>query len=521
MKKKLFALTLILGVFCTAQAGYLIRGKTVYNDQEFKNFTLTLDHNDEPISAGSMMDDVDYGIVIVRANDPNPPFFRTTIDNINYPVEVRDFHHLENEKYILCGTIAYNGSACAFVAEVDLSSLGNLMYFVIHPEADIYYSIWVGNIQGSPLLDYYACGAKDNRGVIVDIDRVNLRPITLYEADIPWVYHKVIVKQTSSQTVSLVASGRDPDCRFVGFSVMDISSATSLNYYWRQQTEPASHSVLCDYIFTNNTIVLASSYQDVLTLNRVTFPVSVLPAYRIPFRAPTDEIRYCVQDIGIFETNHVLNPRISVAGYYTASSSLQTTAWFGSVVGLSVASIMKNYYFRPSNGRHEHYKIRGDQSGETYTGGHSEDGHSWGVLFGDPLKLTLVECDRRAERLISTIDLLSWYNFDLRAFPQSNYIPDVLDQSQDNMIVFYNCGPFKGATVPELAMPIEDESEITAFHDRITLKDTPTNTNYQIYNTIGQLIQTGATNPDISTANLSRGVYILRLENGKTVKFVK
>jgi len=67
----------------------------------------------------------------------------------------------------------------------------------------------------------------------------------------------------------------------------------------------------------------------------------------------------------------------------------------------------------------------------------------------------------------------------------------------------------------------EDKSEVTTYYDRITVKDTPTNTNYQIYNTIGQLIQTGTTTPDISTANLSNGIYILRFENGKAFKFVK
>jgi len=37
----------------------------------------------------------------------------------------------------------------------------------------------------------------------------------------------------------------------------------------------------------------------------------------------------------------------------------------------------------------------------------------------------------------------------------------------------------------------------------------------------GQLLQFGTTNPDISTAQLSKGMYILRLENGKVYKFVK
>ena len=67
----------------------------------------------------------------------------------------------------------------------------------------------------------------------------------------------------------------------------------------------------------------------------------------------------------------------------------------------------------------------------------------------------------------------------------------------------------------------EDESDIIVFQDRIFLKDVPSNTNYQIYSVIGQLIQTGTTTPDISTAQFGKGVYILRLENGKTFKFVK
>jgi hypothetical protein len=71
-------------------------------------------------------------------------------------------------------------------------------------------------------------------------------------------------------------------------------------------------------------------------------------------------------------------------------------------------------------------------------------------------------------------------------------------------------------------MPLHEiESEITTFYNRITVKDTPSGTNYQIYSVTGQLIQTGTTTPDISTALLSKGMYILRLENGKAFKFVK
>jgi len=45
--------------------------------------------------------------------------------------------------------------------------------------------------------------------------------------------------------------------------------------------------------------------------------------------------------------------------------------------------------------------------------------------------------------------------------------------------------------------------------------------NSQIYSITGQLVQTGTTNPEISTAQLTKGMYILRLENKKAIKFVK
>jgi predicted transcriptional regulator len=53
------------------------------------------------------------------------------------------------------------------------------------------------------------------------------------------------------------------------------------------------------------------------------------------------------------------------------------------------------------------------------------------------------------------------------------------------------------------------------------LKNISSNTFYQIYNVTGQLVQSGTTNPDISTVKLCKGMYILRLESGKAYKFVK
>jgi hypothetical protein len=87
---------------------------------------------------------------------------------------------------------------------------------------------------------------------------------------------------------------------------------------------------------------------------------------------------------------------------------------------------------------------------------------------------------------------------------------------------YSECPPFKGGGNSEFAMlPPEKETEIIAFYNRIIVKEIPINTLYQIYSLTGQLIQTGTTNPDISTAQLSKGIYILRLENGKAFKFVK
>jgi len=90
------------------------------------------------------------------------------------------------------------------------------------------------------------------------------------------------------------------------------------------------------------------------------------------------------------------------------------------------------------------------------------------------------------------------------------------------MTYHYVCTPFKGGNAPEYTMQkSENETEITNFDDRIIVQDTPANTFYQIYTVTGQLIQTGTTNPDISTAQLTKGIYILRLETGKAFKFVK
>ena len=89
------------------------------------------------------------------------------------------------------------------------------------------------------------------------------------------------------------------------------------------------------------------------------------------------------------------------------------------------------------------------------------------------------------------------------------------------MLLLEYCDDFKKGEATESSMSTENEIEIVAFPDRITVTNIPSNSDYQIYNVIGQLMQAGTTSVDISTARLGQGVYILRLGNGKTFKFVK
>ena len=522
MKKFLLFFVLIVSICVTAQAGYKIQGRTTtLIDLGFKNFTLTINNDDEPISAGSMLYAGEHSIVIVQANNPNAYVFPITINGYNEPIEVRDLQYLEN-RYILCGSRGEGQSTHAFVAEIDANFTS--MDFIIHPEVSVYYSIWVRPfIYLGPALPrhYYACGAKDNLGVIAHIVSPSLQLTRLYETDTPWVYHKIIGKQEGNMR-SLIASGRNPNCDLVGFTVFDAQTGTSGNYFWEQLTNPDSHSVLCDYYFANNTIVLASTYRAILTMNLVAFPIPIssqISTYRFPF-VSTPEMGYYVQDIAISPINDVANPRISVAGF-TGSLPGQTAAWLGSVSGLSTSSMLENYYYYyTANGRHEHYKIRFNQNGETYTGGLYKDGYSWGTLFGTPL-IDADYCGSILKYQTPTSDHLDWYPFDLPAVVLSERSPVDFGSETYLMEEVDECEFSKGATTPELIMPVEVESEITTYYDRITVKDIPTNTNYQIYSVTGQLIQTGTTNPGISTAQLNKGVYILRLENGKAYKFVK
>jgi len=254
-------------------------------------------------------------------------------------------------------------------------------------------------------------------------------------------------------------------------------------------------------------------------MNQVVYPIipATVRAYRFNFPSTT---RYYLQDIGITKlTNNTF--RISVAGFKRDPfNPTQTMAWYGYVPGLSTTINMENNDYFETGEHFEHYKIRSQQLND-YTGGYFQSIDGMGALFGTPLTLA-DDCDDRYQSDYTELESIPWSMFFLQqgGTPLPLYIfgeliPYTIDFEKE-------CPPFKGSyPTPELVMPIEEESEITTFYDHITVKDTPMSTNYQIFSIHGQLLQTGTTNPDISTVNISKGIYILRLENGKAFKFVK
>ena len=514
--RRLLFLTLSMSMLLTAQAGYVIRGISVNhpNAENLMNYTLTFDGSNNPIAAGTMHTSFAFGsgrncIVIIDANSSGATAFRIPW----YDIEVRDFHRIADDEYVLCGSRRIDDSEdCAFVAVI--TSGFTVMDFYEYPDATMFYSIWA---ETYPALDYYVCGTHKEEGVIASIDRTSMLLTNFYITDMPWEYHKIIAKRNTDGLLRFVASGRTPDCTQIGFTAIDPSFTTIDNYAWAQNTEPDSHCVVSDDVLNNNTVILASSYGRYVTLNPVTFPfispMQTIVAYRFSRPNLTNNFLY-VQDIGVIQLT-ANSFRISVAGNDRSGSS----AWHGYVVGLSNTSIMTyNFYYRTPYHQYGHYKIRHNPNGE-YTGGYYQDDVSTCALFGTPL--TAAFCDDIITSSTPNIDLLNWTSFNL--MPVDTKIPVHITPFDfpEEMDAYYDCTPFKKGESPELATSPETESEIIAFPDRISLKDVPFNTNYQIYSVIGQLIQTGATTPDISTAQIGRGVYILRLENGKTFKFVK
>jgi hypothetical protein len=179
-----------------------------------------------------------------------------------------------------------------------------------------------------------------------------------------------------------------------------------------------------------------------------------------------------------------------------------------------------NNYYGSSTDQYEHYKVK-YHNGNACTGGFFQGRANAGsALFGTPM-VNAPHCDNTYPSLCACINYEP-SDFNLTTHPFLDSSPYSSFHSIEYPTYSTDCLPFKDeAPDTELVMPFEDESEIITYYDRITVKDTPENTRYQIYSITGQLLQIGATGTDISTAQLSKGIYILRLENGKVVKFVK
>jgi len=536
MKKFLLFFALIMSILFTANAGYVIRGiNTTGYPQNLLNYTVALNKEGKPVSAASMYTTFFGGgtgrnTIVIVSTDPLPTFFFTSFPislglNEDFNINVRDFHYITSTNtYVLCGSRETATYSHAFVAVID----GNLttMEYNEYPEAEIFYSIWGEYLVTTPAaLGYFVCGKRGDRGVIASINRSNLNIMNLLTTreEQRWEYHKIIAKYGMTHEPHFVVSGRNPECTQVGFTVLDPYSFTTDNYAWEQNSEPASLSVVCDYYTEYNRIVLSSSYQGSLTMNPVTFPVSsfVISAYRFYFSV-TPYTAYNIQDIGMFEINDVVNPRISVVGYIEERLALRRIAWHGYVGGLSSTSILRNnFYFGSDSEDFRHYKIKGNQQGNEFTGGFYQNNSQMCALFGTPLTLA-DDCDHHNTNSLYIINELPWSPFYLEEYIPSERHPDIFGWDYAYLPIYDHCFPFKGEEpAPEFAMSVENENEITTFHDRIIVKDIPVNTHYQIYSVTGQLIQTGTTTPYISTAQLSKGLYILRLENGKAFKFVK
>jgi hypothetical protein len=233
----------------------------------------------------------------------------------------------------------------------------------------------------------------------------------------------------------------------------------------------------------------------------------------------TSNTKYNVQDIGMFPINDP-SPRISVVGYTENGPGFgRPVAWHGYVSG-SFSSMKSNYYFRGDLEDFRHYKIKGNPYEDEFTGGYHQTPWEMSALFGTPLKSAPL-CDHIPPDAYSIPVDLIWGTFNLVSMPFVPRLDDTFGWKPFE-VLYDECTPFKGgASAPELIIPAEPESEIITYYDRITVRDTPANTNYQIFSIQGQLIQAGAATPDISTAQLSKGIYILRLENGKAFKVVK
>jgi len=526
MRKYLFIVALITGIAFTAQAGYVVRGIPNANQHynNITNFTLTL-NNEEPVVAGSMHYSFGHGsgrntIVIIGA-DPYFPnvHFPLTIgdDDEEFNVEVRDLHYdKDSDKYVLCGARKNDVISHAFVAEIYGSPLD--LHYMEYPEADIFYSLCV---PANSLLGYYVCGKSGSYGVIASVGRGNLQFTGFVITNNQWVCHKIIAKPDNSANPRFYVSGRNPGCSLVGFTMINLSLTSGTTYYWVKSSEPESLCVVADHNLDNTKIFLASSNQSVLTLYHVTIGTTpAISSYEYGF-VGTQYTKYYVQDIRMPEMNVHIDPSISVAGFRTEYPST-SFAWYGETASSATTPMSCTDYSLLGGGNFKNYKIRDNPNGPLYTGGFFEDGMKTGAFFSlTNAAAPSYECDIFYRSEYPTYQPVLWNSIGVSI--QNYSTDDTAPFSSTSATFDYNiCKPFfKGGEAPKSVMSAEDEIEIITFPDFITLKNTLTNTDYQIYNVIGQLVQAGTTASDISTIKLGKGVYILRLETGKTLKFVK
>jgi len=521
-----------MSILHTLNAGYLIRGITITPvTPDIRNYTLTFDVGDRPISIGSMFTPYALGsknnsIVVVHANSNMADIFPVVIPGepeANYNIEVWDCHlDLKNEVYVLCGSRGVGLNTQGFVAQIDLSFTS--MRFIEYPETQIFYSIWADNPSFAPPLDYYAVGIIKDKGVAVSINRSTLQLTNFYITESDWHFHKIIAKQNVEEGYLLfVVSGRNPNLSEIGIFTFEPLFFNRNTYSWLKNTEFASHCVVSDYAKENDKILLASSYERHLSLYPITLPIPPwLQINEYQFLINTSLIDwFCVRDIGTIPKEVAVS--ICIAGFVIKNGiPLEHLAWHGNVTNLSTSSIMRNNYFYTTiDEQYESYKIRFDQNNEAYTGGYFYGYNSMGVLFGTPLNYAPL-CDNVYYSINTSEHPHTWSPFNV--LPKGYDRLPVFSQYwyEDELLYEYECSPFRGIFTPEfLISQPEKESEITTLYDHIIVKDAPLNFLYQIFSITGQLIQTGTINPYISTAQLSKGMYILRLENGKAFKFVK
>jgi hypothetical protein len=392
MKKILLLLVLTMSLLATAHAGFVIRGIDTSVAFDLKNFTLTL-NNDEPVSAASMYTTDGGGtgsnsIVIIPADtNVSATYFPFTFGlDEDFSFEVRDFHYdATNNLYILCGSRKNDIDTFAFLAVINIASA--TMDYNEYTNADIFYSMCAPN---DYLSDYYVCGKSGNYGAIASISKSLLNFTNLFITDYEWVCHKIIEKPTNSIDPRFAISGRNPECTGVGYTAIDPSFTLGVTYFWGQLSEQDALCVVCEDATDNNNIILATSYQNRVTLNTVLF--SGIPQLGVQHYYFTPSTNFYVQDIGMIEINKVTDSIISIAGYMTDGISPQHQAWYGYVNRLNITPIMsKNYY--QADGQYEHYKIRYAQSGEVYTGGYFQgDNDSVCALFGTPQQIA-DECE--------------------------------------------------------------------------------------------------------------------------------